>query len=154
MTVKITKILTTDEFIQLNDDAVAKGFYRNDRKILTPGMAWEMAWVYDPSGQRQAAGKNVMISSPDAANKTHLSIHYWKDWAHIRPPICVVCPNFELWEIDRKSSNGEGWVVTNPGPLMTCHPSIVVPGYHGWLKNGEFSPDIENRGPIGVVRTF
>lgn len=111
-----------------------------------------MDWVYDPTGRRQVSGKHVMIYSPDSANRTHLSEHYWRDWSKTRPPVCVVCPNGEHWEIDRRSSNGSGWTVTGTFPLISCHPSIVVPGYHGYLKNGIFSNDLEGRGPNGVVR--
>ncbi len=81
-----------------------------------------------------------------------LSIHYWKDWSHIRPPICVVCPNGEQWEIDRKSSNGTGWTVKGEWPNLTCSPSIVVEGYHGFLKDGLFTADTEGRGPNGRAR--
>ena len=150
--VKITRVMSSDEYTALCEDAVARGFYRNDRRILLPGMAWYMDWYFDPTGERERAGKHVMIKSRDAANALFLSIHYWRDWADKRPPICVVCPNGETWEIDRKSSNGDGWTVTGELPDITCSPSIVVPGYHGFLRNGEFTADIEGRGPNGVVR--
>lgn len=68
-----------------------------------------------------------------------LSEHYWQTWSRVRPPLCVVCPNGAQWEIDRKSSNGSGWVVTGSWPNLNCSPSIVVPGYHGFLQNGAFT---------------
>jgi hypothetical protein len=152
MSIAINRVMTSADFMTLTNDAVARGYYCNDRRILVPGMAWEMDWIFDPSGARQAAGKIVMIKSPEALNRSHLSEFYWRDWATKRPPICVVCPNGETWEVDRPSSNGPGWQVTGDFPRITCRPSIVVPGYHGWLTDGVFSADIEGRGPTGIGR--
>lgn len=75
-----------------------------------------------------------------------LSIHYWRDWALIRPPLMVICPGGGHWCPDQKSSNGDGWTVTGEAPAITAHPSIWVNQgrgapreYHGWLKDGVFS---------------
>lgn len=157
MTVRIGQILGFAEFTALGDDAVARGLYRNDRRVFTPGMAWYQPWYWDPLNERDTDPKPWC--HPEDG---FLSVHYWSGWADRRPPICVVCPNGEQWEIDRKSSNGEGWTVTCPDlsaefPLIACSPSIVVHGYHGYLgmggaEPGCFTQDIEGRGPIGVVR--
>ena len=96
-------------------------------------MAWEEDWIYDPFGVRKVAGGHVMIKSPTAPNKEYLSIHYWNDWAH-------------------KSSSGDGWIVTSTNSVFSCHPSIVVPGYHGWFKNGTFSSAPEGQGPTGISK--
>jgi hypothetical protein len=93
-----------------------------------------------------------MFKLADCGRLGFLSVHYWRDWSDKRPPICVVCPNGEWWEVDRKSSNGEGWIVTGELPTITCSPSIVVDGYHGFLRAGEFTPDLEGRGPGGTPR--
>ena len=146
MIVKITKILSSSEFLSMCDNAVAEGFYRNDIRILTPGMAWFTDWIYDPTGVRQASGKHVMIRTPDSPNREYLSEYYWSDWSTKFPPICVVCPDGSQWEINRKSSNGPGWKVIGTLPDITCTPSIVVPGYHGWLRDGIFSDNLESRG--------
>lgn len=53
---------------------------------------------------------------------------------------------------DRRSSNGDGWNVTGDLPAITCAPSIVVPGYHGYLRDGVFTADIDGRAPCGTVR--
>ena len=151
MTVRITRILSSPEFLSLCDKVVAEGYYRNDKRIFVPGMAWEMDWVFDPTGRRQAAGQNVMIKSSNSPNRGHLSEYYWKDWSNNRPPLCIVCPDGSFWECDRRSSNGPGWVVAGKFPAITCSPSIVVPGYHGFLRNGVFSEDLEGRGPYGSV---
>lgn len=152
MTIRIKEIFSSEAFSALGDDAVARGFYRNDRRVFLPGMAWFMDWYFDPTGERERAGKNVMFKLADRGRLGHLSSHYWRDWSDKRPPVCVVCPNGEWWEIDRKSSNGDGWTVTGALPAITCAPSIVVSGYHGFLRNGEFTPDIEGRGPNGITR--
>jgi hypothetical protein len=152
LSTSITRVLSSSEYLTLGDEAVAKGYYRNDRRILLPGMAWEMDWIFDPTGLRQASGKNVMIKSRDAPNAEHLSVYYWRDWADKRPPLCLVCPNGEIWEPDRVSSNGPGWQVAGIYPHITCRPSIVVTGYHGWLTDGQFSGNLEGRGSHGIAR--
>lgn len=98
-----------------------------------------------------------MFAKPEDDVGQFLSVHYWRDWSAKRPPICVVCPNGETWEIDRKSSNGDGWKVTGDLPNISCTPSIVVHGYHGHLGSngappGQFTGDIEGRGPMGTGR--
>ncbi|MDB5358828.1 MAG: hypothetical protein JWO51_125 [Rhodospirillales bacterium] len=159
--IKVTRIMSSAEHCALGDDAVARGFYRNDRRIFTPGMAWYMDWYWDPTGERERAGKNVMFKEVDRGRIGFLSVHFWRDWADKRPPICVVCPNGECWEIDRKSSNGDGWAVSGDlsgdSPSITCSPSIVVDGYHGFLgcngaPPGQFTGDLEGRGPTGLAR--
>jgi hypothetical protein len=153
--VRLIRLLTGAEHQTLTDDAVARGMYRNDRRVFLPGMAFEMPWYFDPRGELAAIGgsrKTAMITADRKGELGFLSMHYWRDWSSKRPPICVVCPNGEWWEIDRKSSNGDGWIVTGDFPNITCAPSIVVEGYHGFLRDGEFTPDIEGRGPAGTAR--
>jgi len=149
---RLTTLLSAEEYMKLNEDALSRGFYRDDPRIFTPGMGWLNPWHYDPTGERERAGLHVMHKHADRGKTHFLSVHYWNDWSDIRAPIIVVCPNGEQWEIDRKSSNGNGWVVIGEWPYITCTPSIVVPGYHGFLKDGEFTPDLENRGLYGVMR--
>ena len=149
---KLTVLLSGDAFKRINDDAVVLGFYRNDPRILLPGMGWLNPWYYDPTGERERSGQHVMHKAADRGKTHFLSVHYWRDWSGSRAPMTIVCPNGEQWEVDRKSSNGDGWVVTGEWPLITCSPSIVVPGYHGFLRDGEFTPDLEGRGPNGTTR--
>ncbi len=149
---KITRLLTDEEFHAMGETAVAAGMYRDDKRVFTPGMAWYMPWVYDPTGERERQGKYVMFKASRKGTLGFLSCHYWEDSSATRPPMSVVCPNGEVWEVDRKSSNGDGWKVTGEFPDLTCTPSIVVYGYHGYLTNGEFTPDLEGRGPIGIQR--
>jgi hypothetical protein len=121
-------LLTFAEYKALGDKAVADGMWCNDRRVFLPGMGWYNEWYLD----RDLGGD-------------FLSPHYRSDWAGKRPPIELVCPNGELWCIDRKSSNGSGWQVIGDWPNITCQPSIVAGDYHGWLRNGEFTPDIDGK---------
>jgi len=48
------------------------------------------------------------------------------------------------WNIDSKSSNGNGWTRTGTPPKITANPSILAGKksdgswiYHGWLRNGQ-----------------
>lgn len=151
---KLTKLLSYEEFDDMNEQAVKNGLYRMDRRVFTPGMGWYQPYYFDPTGERERLGEHVMFKAEHKGKLGFLSIHYWNDWSDKRSPLCVVCPNGEQWEVDRKSSNGDGWKVTGEWPNITCFPSIVVRGYHGWLKDGEFSPDIEGRGPTGIVMPY
>ncbi|WP_156967925.1 hypothetical protein [Methylosinus sp. PW1] len=143
MTIKITRVLTPEEFEEINDDAVKNGFWRNDPRILTPGMAWYQPWYWHPDG-----------SGCLPRGSEFLSDYYWKDWADKRAPICVVCPNGEQWEIDRKSSNGNGWVVVGELPDITVSPSILVNGYHGFLRGVQFTADVDGRPPNGIPQPY
>jgi hypothetical protein len=134
---KLTRLLTFAEYKALGESDVARGFWRNDRRSFLPGMGWFNNWYYDPTGETSRA----MCKRGDP----FLSPHYWRDWADKRPPIEVVCPNGEVWCIDRKSSNGDGWTVAGEWPNITCSPSIVAGDYHGYLRNGEFTPDLSGK---------
>jgi hypothetical protein len=108
---KLTQLLTSAEFNQMNDDAIARGFWRDDRRIFTPGMGWTNPWYFDPLGELPKS-RRAMVSAGDKGKLGFLSIHYWRDWSDKRAPLSIVCPNGEIWEVDRKSSNGDGWIVT------------------------------------------
>lgn len=148
---RLTRLLTADEYSRLGDEAVAYGYYRNDKRVFLPGMGWPMPWYFNPANERDQAEREKRLRLTEAGEEDFLSVHYWRDWSDKRPPLCVVCPNGEWWEIDRKSSNGKGWTVTGEWPNLTCSPSIVVNGYHGYLRNGEFTPDLEGRGRNGTA---
>ena len=150
MSIRLTRLLTADEYVAMGDEAVAKGWYRNDRRMFTPGMAWPNPWYWDPTGERERAGKHVMVK--ERGHLGFLSIHYWRDWADKRAPLTVVLPNGETWCMDQKSSNGDGWKVEGDFPNITATPSIAAHGYHGFLREGQFTPDVDGRGPNGFVR--
>lgn len=127
-------LLTFEQYRALGDKAVADGMWRNDRRVFLPGMAWFNDWYLDRDHGHD-----------------FLSPHYYRDWAGKRPPIELVCPDGNVWCIDRRSSNGDGWVVTGEWPNITCSPSIDCAPmgtgksggfYHGYLRNGEFTADL------------
>jgi hypothetical protein len=154
--VRITRVLTIPEYDAMQKFCrEADGYYMTDRRVFTPGMAWYCPWIFDPLDELKLLTapdrrRVPMITAERRGELGYLSEHYWRDWASSRAPICVTCPNGEQWEIDRKSGNGTGWTVTGALPLITCSPSIVVEGYHGFLREGEFTPDLEGRGANGV----
>lgn len=162
MSIRITRVLAFAEYVAMGNEAVAKGWYRNDRRMFMPGLAWHQPFYFDPLGELAAFKgpgfrDEAMFTSQADDGGNFLSPHYWRDWSTKRPPIAVVCPNGEVWEIDRKSSNGDGWKVTGDLPNISCSPSIVVDGYHGFLGSngaapGQFTGDIEGRGPTGTAR--
>ena len=158
MTVRITRVLTGSEYAELNRKGMADGYWHGDVHVFPPGTAWYQPWYYNPLGEEVS---HVMIKDrpADPNARGFLSPHYWRDWADKRPPMCVVCPNGEQWEIDRWSSNGTGWTVTGDLPLISVSPSIVVDGYHGFLGSngappGQFTGDLEGRGPTGTARPY
>lgn len=126
---KLINLLTWQEHQALNDECRAKGWYMYDRRAFLPGMGWYNEWYLEL----------------DTDDREFLSIHYKQDWQGKRPPIELVCPNGSIWCIDRKSSNGTGWVVTGSWSNITCSPSIIANDYHGFLRNGEFTPDLDGK---------
>lgn len=115
----------------------------HDEKPLNPkpGDAW-----YLPA----------LVEGPHAVfYREHLlSPEYLRDWDGKRPPIAVMCPDGTPWVIDerygRDDATGhrvnQGWTVTGDPPNITAMPSINVVGrYHGWLRDGVLSDDIEGR---------
>lgn len=102
------------------------------KEWFAAGTMYYCPWIWDPLGED--AGKECI-----ARPKGYLSVHYVRDWSTKRPPIVVICPDGTEWCVDAGSSNGDGWKVTGEAPLITCSPSILVPGYHGFLRGGEFS---------------
>lgn len=161
MTTRITRVLTELEYDDMQTYCRNMNYWHSDRRVFVPGLAWYQPWYFDHTGERQRKGQYVMLNRTmdEAKGRSFLSPHYWSDWSTKRDPICVVCPNGEHWEIDRRSSNGDGWTVTGELPDIVVTPSIVVEGYHGWLgcngaPPGTFSGDIEGRGPTGTARVI
>lgn len=126
--------------------------------VVKPCAMWLVPWYFDPRDPTHASRRAAALAAiADGTFGTgernyYLSRHYWTTWSDKRAPINVVCPNGREWCVDAKSSNGDGWTVTGEPPRITCSPSILVPGYHGFLRDGVFTPDLDgNRGGgIGV----
>lgn len=121
--------------------------------VIAPGAMWFATWYFDPEDRIEMADRRTKALERIASGQNlndYLSRFYWQDWSLKRPPICVLCPNGAEWCVDAKSSNGEGWQVTGDVPVITAAPSIAVTGYHGFLRDGVFTPDLENRGLTGL----
>lgn len=158
MALKIHTLLTGEEHSKLNEEAIAKGYWRDDPRMIKPGTMWYTPWIHDPNDpsdqeRREKILKHIQDGTFDSKNYM-LSKYYWLEHSDKRPPICVMCPNGSMWIIDQAANNGPGWQITGEGMNLTAMPSIVVPGYHGWLKNGEFTDDVEGRGPFGIMRVI
>ena len=131
MTVRV-KLLSNEEYKELSKKG-AKDFH-NVNYFMKPGYAYYNPWYWDLDSKSD----NIRVK-----NLGILSIHYFETWSKIRPPITVFCPNNREWCIDQKSRNGTGWIVTGTVDNITCSPSIVVPGYHGFLQSHCFTPDLD-----------
>ena len=125
--------------------------YRSD--MLQPGDLYYCPWYTRKEiGKKDLGeGKSQLIYNdssewlPKDECTEILSSYYMNDHYGKRNPIMVMLPSREEWCVDQKSSNSEGWQVTGEPPYITCHPSINANNYHGFLTNGEFSEDTEDR---------
>jgi hypothetical protein len=136
--VGLSVLLTFEEYKKLGNEAVKNGMWRNDRRVFLPGMGWYNDWYLERD-----------------LGDDFLSPHYQRDWKGKRAPIEIVCPDGNVWCIDRRSSNGDGWKVTGEWPNITCTPSIDCTPmgtnrngesyYHGFLQNGVFTPDVSGK---------
>lgn len=143
-------LLSREEFRAAEDARMAlarskpKGEGASVREILKPGAMWFAHWFFDPQDPEHASRRDKALASFKAGEKSrwYLSQMYWEQWSAKRSPICVLTPSGVEWCVDSVASNGPGWTVTGDAPLITCAPSIDVPGYHGFLRNGEFSPPV------------
>jgi hypothetical protein len=117
-------------------------------EVVKPCAMWFSRWYFDPTdpadkGRRDAALAAIADGTFGKGERNfYLSIHYWRDWSDKRAPINVLCPNGKEWCVDAKASNGDGWRVIGTAPQITASPSIMVPGYHGFLKGGVFTPNM------------
>lgn len=82
-----------------------------------PGAMWHAYWLDRVGANRAPDGKNLI----------------------------AICPDGSEWWIDGPASNGPGWTRTGTPPNVTCSPSILVPGYHGFLRDGVFTGDVDGR---------
>lgn len=106
------------------------------RMNTKPGMMWYLPDLWDPAKDHLDSEKR---------NYGYLSENYFKDWSSTRPPLCVVCPNGQQWTVDANARDKAGWAVIGTAPNITCYPSILVGNYHGFLKEGVFTNDLEGR---------
>lgn len=111
-----------------------------------PGAMWEAAWMVD----------HITLDELRAGRRSSLSSE-WKDRClsegRIIAPLVLRLPGGGEWVIMQRASNGAaredgytgGWTWDGSPPRITARPSILVPGYHGWLTDGVLSDDLEGR---------
>jgi hypothetical protein len=122
---------------------------------------WES--LIQKHGQRNGWGMDPIYDTP--SGELEPGCLYWNDWYpkdfywdnQQGPMLCAVLPNGHHWNIDSRASNctmkhdrnhrcwcrhGEPPNITVDKKGHTCSAgagSIAVPGYHGFLRNGNFT---------------
>lgn len=81
------------------------------------GAMWVADWIEPGDGWTGPDGLCLMLRLPDGTD----------------------------WMIDGPTRSGGGWSRTGTPPQITANPSIAAPGYHGWLRDGVLSDDLEGR---------
>lgn len=112
-----------------------------------PGTCWFARWYFDPEKDQKRLEDLIRLS---AENKKHLSLNYLQKWATVRPPYVIVLPNKVAWSPDSHPiSDGKyisgGWDVEGDISNLTVSPSIHMTDYHGWIRNGEITDDVDGR---------
>lgn len=112
-----------------------------------PGTCWFARWYFDPTKDQQKLETLIELSRQ---NKKYLSLNYLERWATVRPPYVIVLPNRVAWCPDSHPVVGGefasgGWDVEGDIENLTVSPSINMPQYHGWIKDGYVTADIEGR---------
>ncbi len=96
------------------------------------------------------------------ARQSGLSRQYLRDWMGKRAPIVLCLPGAGLHCLDREwypyaagheeDDVHDGWTITGEAPLLTASPSLGIGQrpeggwlYHGWLKAGVLSDDLDGR---------
>lgn len=92
---------------------------------------------------------NTYLIAPSASISTEALDNEVREWGRTWTTIATllqtakmnaVCPNGELWKIDRQSFKGTGWVMTGDLPNIACSPSILVDGYCGFRMSAGATP--------------
>lgn len=103
----------------------------HDKSPKEVGDVWYAPWLLDPA------------KWPDV-----LSLEYKRDWAGKREPLVVRLPGPVDLCVDHRADDagGHGWVVTGDPETLTVSPSINAIGiYHGFIRNGVITDDVEGR---------
>jgi hypothetical protein len=123
-------------------------------------MSWKCRFIHQPPLREEgsvdwsklAVGDMWFYELPaERWEKAHLTKHYWENHSQRRGPLVVLLPGPNWFLIDGQCYSTErgyydGWKVTGKAPLITVTPSIHIQGrYHGHLKNGVISDDVDER---------
>lgn len=116
-----------------------------DTKQLRVGALW------------YARGDDGKVVSEEQSRGMHLTQHYWMVNSS-RPPLMLALPvrystgpGVGAFCVDGQCHNKDrgyydGWTVSGNPPLITINPSVNrVGSYHGWVRNGTVSADVDGR---------
>ena len=113
-------------------------------------MSWE-CFMSNSEGSKFNENIGAMwFATGDTWLCSNLSDYYKQQNAPTRQPLWVMLPAGEEGKspfcLDSGMEGGGGWNVTGEAPNITVHPSINMIGqYHGWLKDGVLSDDVDGR---------
>lgn len=115
---------------RLYSGALDERLYR--LRELPPGAVWRATWMEDIKNNPYASPKGEV-------------------WA-------VQLPCMTEWLVYSKPTNGGGWDIQGELPMITVSPSILLvghdyKGYHGYIREGVISEDVEGRLFQGLPRT-
>ncbi len=92
---------------------------------------------------------SISVPRDEQGNASPMSGHMLSEFylaiQHERDPLMCVLPDGKAWCMDYVAGNGPGWQVTGEAPNLTAQPSIDSGQYHGWLKDGVLTDDLEGR---------
>lgn len=75
------------------------------------------------------------------------SLEYLRDWNGKRPALMICLPGAGPRILDQKWRDSQhGWTITGLPPRLTASPSIhILDKYHGWLRDGVLTDDVDGR---------
>jgi hypothetical protein len=79
---------------------------------LPAGAMYDATWLLDMPDMRGPDGRSLHVRLPDGFD----------------------------WGIDCPAKGGGHWTRSGEAPRITARPSILTPGYHGWLTDGVLTP--------------
>lgn len=96
-----------------------------------PDDEWQesVQWLYRLPDGREVAEHELPVGAMRIEDGEH---RMGREGQHV----IVTLPGALHWDVDGPSRQGGLWDRTGTPPNVTASPSILVPGYHGWLRAG------------------
>jgi hypothetical protein len=94
-------------------------------------------WQHNVSRLFKGAPDGKLYTTRTMPPGSMYDAEWWPDKGPDGIALCVVLPpngGADYWHPDEKRQGG--WTRTGTIPKITCHPSILTPRYHGWLRDG------------------
>jgi hypothetical protein len=114
-------VFKSDDYWQLNNRLL---YTRSDTgeeltlRETTAGMIWHAPWLLEVHEHHAGPDGQFLVAK---------------------------LPGGAEWMIDGPSTNGNGWTRMGVPPHITVVPSIMSEQYHGFLRSGVFTDDLEGR---------